>query len=408
MQLLRQATAAKVPVYGDGECRIVLNGEKVWKATPVKDGDALYIALTEDDTAECGRLNVGTAFFMVVAQKSYDAFVTGASLFEADVKRINAEKVGGLVDFYTQGYDHETHRITGIDRVETVGRVDKRVCIEDAEIMEALKAIGRNLVMLHDPKRVVKADAVTFDGKAVKTVVDAVMGELDAMKNSKATVNANVVSIQGERKALDALSDFALKGYNSETHSLNRVTLTDKAGEVASSVTANVAAIDGKRHAAKNAALAFDGTGYAFPKCAMPEVGIVKATVNANVEAIKSRDARNLAECFAGDGFGFKGSSIPRVGLVDKVPDVTLKGGALDSLCHEVLGVKQAVAALGEKTLNANVKSVGNSIEAAQHLADAFTGKGYEFPNSTINTRYKNIEARRALTEAAKQVLKEK
>ena len=77
MQYLRQGTTAVVPV--DAGLPLYKNG--------VAAGSIGSDGLTAVDTDTCGRLDVGSREFMVLAQPVYDALVTGASLLPADAQR---------------------------------------------------------------------------------------------------------------------------------------------------------------------------------------------------------------------------------------------------------------------------------------------------------------------------------
>ena len=396
MQYLKQGATETLPVETDA-VSLVLNGKPC--AVPVKDQTLTL------PTAETGRLDVTIGGvlreFMVIAPTSYDAIITGAALFPADVRRIMAHPVEPLVDFYQQGYDHEKHRIVGIDRVDSVGSVEKKVAIDDAAINESLKAVARNLVALHDQKRTVKADVDSVSGVSAVKVVNDLMAQFHKLAAKlDGVLRANIIQVLENPQGAVALNDLVTEGYNRDAHALRRVHSADKTGEVAKTVQANVEAFAGSAEAVKNAVKAFTPTGYDFPNSRIDSDATVQGVVRADVEKVAGVDADKL----------FKATDLKLDAATDRAgTQKTALLHVIQSL-QDIAGVVKALAedAADPSRQDVRVTHIGNSKEAVDNLKKAFTGEGYDFPNSTIITKASRREARRALRSAATEILNEK
>lgn len=398
MQYLRQGTTALVPV--DAGLPLYKNG--------VAAGSIGSDGLTAVDTDTCGRLDVGSREFMVLAQPVYDALVTGASLLPADAQRIANSPAQRLADLYNVGYDSETHEFTSLSGLKAIERLDKAYEALQKGVRETLQRITDAVARLDRPDRIIKADVLSADGVPIKRLFDELAGQLSDLAKPK-TVDANVVMYGGSKVPLGVLLDLLANCYKPDTHSILKVERVGRTGEVETPVDANLIGVLGDVKPIVNFKAAFDGvTGYAFKGSSMPEVVIVKSKVNANVESIKDKDAQNLAECFAGKGFPFTGSSMPRVEVVGKVPDVTMAGDPFNTL-REAIGTvgKQLKALVDGEPLSVDVKTIAGNAAVVALLLKLASGEGCDLSNVTVSSKASDLEARRAIRAAALKMSKE-
>ncbi|HUW59242.1 MAG TPA: hypothetical protein VMZ92_21590 [Planctomycetota bacterium] len=389
MQFLRQGAEESLQVYDNVVVAASVNGRE-WSPVTVTDA---RITL---DTAECGRLDVTLdgqlREFTVLPVKSYDAFVLGAAYFEVDVKRVNGSSAERLADFANVGYDTQKHAVS-VDRVKVVERVEEPVRVYAKETQEALAAIGRAVVALHDPKRVVSADVVTLGGVPVQEVVGGIVGSLEALDRKDVVVKANVVQMNGRALPVVNLADLATQGYNADTHSVQRVHEVQKVGTVSAPVKAEITGL-GDDDVLKNIVAAFT-TGYSFPGCSMPLVDTVKNTTHANVVSIGAdkRAMKNMQAAFT-TGYDFVGCSMPRVRLTEEAPTISGLEAHLDELGASIEDLKNAKVepVTPPDIYRVNVVELGGDELAVENLKRAFDGRGWDFRNCVMDIRLKGGE----------------
>ena len=410
MQYLREKTEAVINLgperLGKPSVCISKNGgppQKPTNAPTQGDGQWWSLALSADDTDTRGRFEVfddGAVWdFMVLATKSYDVLVNGAAYWDVNVKQLADGPADRLADFANQGYDAEKHRIVGIDRVDSVGSVEKPVPIDDHAIMEALRAIVRNMVPLHDPNRVIKANIVGIEGMPLINLIRAFttgydfpgctfprVGEVGRVQSG------NVDALCGNAEATALLVDFLLKCYDAHRHAVSRVSEVEATERVRKVVEADVKCVNGSIEAAEHAKAAFT-TGYDFPGSKMPVVGEVQTLVDANLcEVAGNKEAAQHVQAAFTRGYDFQGCSMPETQRVASLPVMRLADDKLDTIVSALGDLKaQAPVEMPEFSgvLSMNLTAINGDAGAAERLRKAFAGEGWDCPGWIMNVRVK-------------------